>query len=324
MMIIVVSDPNAKSIVSYLEMLSKARQLAAQSGSVVGAICFGMHDSFFYNELFKHGAHHVFCVQQDYRDGDYLAFSDGIRHVIQKNRAQLVMFPDTPLCKAAAATIATELGAGLTADCLDIDFFEEKFIFTRTALNSSVIAEIHCIHTPYQLCTVKKRVFHDCVSEITDAGGTLDFIDIPANKSIYSALKSLGYESYRKEEVDLENTKVIFAVGRGVKEQDFSSIQKLAKAVGAEIGGTRVLVENGLLPRSRQIGQSGIHVIPDLYIGFGISGASQHIVGMKSSKKIIAINNDKNAPIFRFADYAIIEDTRDVIADLLSAMEQKI
>ncbi|GJM68524.1 hypothetical protein HMSSN036_07400 [Paenibacillus macerans] len=129
------------------------------------------------------------------------------------------MFPDTILCKAAAATIATELGAGLTADCLDIDIYNGKFIFTRTALNSSVIADIQCIHTPYQLCTVKNRVFHDCISEITDAAGVLDLIDTPPDRTIYSALKSLGFESYQKEEADLENTRIILQRAEALKSR---------------------------------------------------------------------------------------------------------
>lgn len=323
-MIMVICDPNSKNIVSYLEMISKARLLAEQSHHVVGAVCFGTYDRFFFERLFRHGANHIFCIQNEHAKDDYLAFSSMIKQVIAENAANLVMFPETAFCKAAAATISTELAAGLIADCVDIELFEGNFIFTRTALNSTIIADIQCINTRYQLCTVKNRVFHDVIFEIENAAGTIEFKEIHPRTSIYTSLKTIGVESFQKDTVSIANAKIIFAVGRGISQEDFHRVQHLAGLVGAEVGGTRVMVENGLLPKSRQIGQSGIHVAPDLYIAFGISGASQHIVGMKSSKTIIAVNRDKDAPIIGYADYAIVDDAHNVIAGLLAALEQKV
>lgn len=326
----VICDPSSPDITSSLEMISKASLLAKQSQSTVGAVCLGIYDNFMYDKLFRHGAHHIVCVQNEFESDDYLAFSSVIGEVIKEHEADLVMFPETTLCKAIAATVSTQLGAGLTADCIDIDLVDGQFIFSRTALNSSVIADIQCINTKYQCCTVKNRVFHDCIHEIEmidmveNTTGTIEFKEAYPTASIYRALKRIGIESFQKDVVNIASTKIIFAVGRGINREDFYSVGQLAGLVGAEVGGTRIMVENGLIPKSRQIGQSGIHVVPDLYVAFGISGASQHIVGMKSSKTIIAINHDKEAPIFRYADYGIVDDAHNVITSLLSAVEQKV
>lgn len=322
-MIIVVCDlKNQRYQQINFEMLGKARSLESVDQSEVLAIVIGGGEQDSFTDLFKHGAQKILYNQFEVSYNPWM-ITQFISKIVMEQNPDLVMLPASGLYKCVSASVAVTVHGGLTADCIEIHRNDQmEYVFTRAAMGASVIAEIICINTNIRLCTIKENVF----------SGYIKTIDINAVESEYVCLETENYYArFVKpiEQVILENeeknyldkAKIVFSVGRGVKPQDLEDIKVIAHKYNAELGGTRVLIEEGLLPKSRQIGQSGITVIPNLYIAIGISGASQHIVGMQNSQKIIAINNDANAPIFEYADYAVIADSHEIIQSLKKGLK---
>ena len=125
----------------------------------------------------------------------------------------------------------------------------------------------------------------------------------------------------QKSKAPLDFSNIVFGIGRGVNEDTYEIIKKLAQKIGAEIAGTRAVVEAGVMGKERQVGQSGINISPNVYVAFGISGATQHIVGIKNAKLVIAINQDENATIFDYADYKVVADVNDIAKALCDMIE---
>ncbi len=315
-LILVVCDP----LIDYYEdlnyqLLGKARALAKENGAKVLCIYWGK-DKEYAEALQCYGAGKVILC--DYEDDDYTVLSEIVRHIITNYMPSLVLFTGTDLGKATAATVATMVGAGLVADCIEIKpQGHKKYIFSRAALSSSVIANIVCNEGEIQMGTVKPNIFIKYVEKGPEAEKNLTEYhnSFPGRFEDYIQAIKLQENTY-VEPCNLEKSKIIFAVGRGVSDEDLKVIHELALEYGADIGGTRIMVEKGKITKSRQIGQSGTNVAPDLYVAFGISGANQHITGIQNAKNIFAINNDEKATIFEYSDYAMISDVHEVIKKL--------
>jgi len=300
-----------------LQLLNKANILAKQINVDVFVISIGKYDEYTLKRLFQFGATNVLFCEND--NCDEAIHSNILGNMIQEKKPGLLIFPATQFSKVVAATLSSRFEAGLTADCIDIELDTEGiFIFSRAALNNSVIARIKCANFKIQMCTVKENVFPllECTTE-------KNVCIEKFNYSIGEIFEFPKIDILKKSLIQKENTvslnlaKVVFAVGRGVNNgETIKLIRKVAKKYKAEIIGTRGAVEEGLVERSRQVGQSGISICPNVYIGFGISGASQHMVGIKNSKIIIAINSDENAPIFNYADYSVLDDVKSVLKEL--------
>jgi len=305
------------------QLLYKAHSLLEENEATISAVCIGDYDYDLLRSLSKYGADEVIyskevCI-------DYRQISTVLSNLIQSADAKpkLILFPATEWGKCVAADLAIKIGAGLTAECIELDVKKAKneyqFTFTRAAINSSVLAQIQCINTTIDMCTCKKNVF-------TAAELTLDK-DVPIHerksKSVYlpsSVSRILHSElvDYKEKNVALENSHIVFGVGRGVKDKsDLELIEKAAKKYNATIAGTRAIVEEGLIEKRCQVGQSGISISPQLYVAIGISGATQHIVGIKNAKTIISINIDSNAPIFSYSDYCIVDDYKKILPELI-------
>lgn len=313
--ILVVSEPNCTGNheLNY-ELIGKANELAVQNGAQVLTVIIDKEEKNNLDGLKKYGAKKIIfypCNQKK----TYAFYADIVIRLCNRYRPELVLFPGTVLGKGISATAATDLGAGLIADCIDIQTDDNrKYLFARAAMNSQIIAKIVCVDACIQMCTVKKNVFQSSVRVSSSADTKIEILKTDIADSYEGQLQLLSKESIdMKNSVDLENAKIIIGAGRGVRAGDIDRLKELSGYWGAEYAATRVLVEEGILPKNRQIGQSGISVKPVLYIAFGISGASQHMVGLKNAKKIVAINKDSNAPIFGYADYAIVADTHEVI-----------
>ncbi|PYG84945.1 electron transfer flavoprotein alpha subunit apoprotein [Ruminiclostridium sufflavum DSM 19573] len=223
-----------------------------------------------------------------------------------------------------AANIATALEIGLVAECIAIkmDNGDKKLKFSRAAISSSVIADIICDECDIQMSTVKKDCFisqympcdHQKKSIIHKV-----IIGHNDNEMNYKLINKVAIEA-ANESVKL-NSKVIIGVGRGAIKF-MPRIEKLAEVLQTEIGVTRPLVDEGLMPHSQQIGQSGKSIKPDLYIALGVSGASQHVVGMLNAKKVIAVNIDEEAPIKKHCDYFIHLNVEEFINNILKECEK--
>lgn len=309
-------DENYKQM--NLELIGKARDLAAQGREEVTALAVGAYHPNHFLELHRFGAQRILYhdVSSCY---NYFIISKLVQKVIEGYDRVMMMFPATGLYRSVAAAVSVQCGGGLTADVIEIQTDENYgFTFTRAAMGASVIAEIVCINTKIQLCTVKQNVFRSYMVPL-EIADSLQCEEVAFEKQdLYGErIQLIDCVALEKEKSnDLLKAKMIFSLGRGVNHADIETVREIADKYGAGVGTTRVLVEGGLMPKTRQIGQSGLTVMPNLYIAIGISGASQHIVGMRNSKKIIAINRDEKAPIFEYADYAIVDDAHTVIHQL--------
>jgi electron transfer flavoprotein alpha subunit len=243
---------------------------------------------------------------------------DILASVIRQHEPAVVLFPATDWGKAVAAKLSVRLDVGLTADCIDVTL-EDDFSFYRTAMNQTMLAKIRYINCNIRMGTIKKDVFVKKTWEYGTTGKIETFPTLLSNDDLdHSFLEILEcVQIPQKIGMDLEKVSIAFCVGRGVKKKETCDrISQLAMRCGAGIIGTRAAVEMGLIEKERQIGQSGNSIAPKIYLGFGVSGASQHIVGIKNADLIIAVNTDKKATIFDYADYQIIEDLEDVIAEM--------
>lgn len=303
----------------YQEMLGKARSLIHRNERVV-AVVLGDIDGVQQQCLYQYGAQQIISLDVD---SFLLSYTTAkvIAELARRKKPALIMFLDTDKMKLIASQTATYIGSGLTADCIDIQRCNDRFIFSRAALSSSVIAEIMCTNCDIQLCTVKRGVFAQYVDDTYEVSLSdktyqrLDFLDTEVKESLIKPIQSYVCQQERQDN-RLDTANIIFAIGRGVPPDSIESIYTIAKRFKAAVGCTRIMVENGFLDKSKQIGQSGRTVSPMLYIAIGISGASQHIVGMRKSKTIIAINSDPHAPIMNYADYGIIRDSKEIIENL--------
>jgi electron transfer flavoprotein alpha subunit len=233
-----------------------------------------------------------------------------------------VLFPATDFGKAAAARLSARLGLGLTADCIDFSL-EDDFYFFRAAMNQSVIAKIKCINCDIRMGTVKKDVF---LPQERPAGNEA-FAKVFIERFEYYSDKDLSrknllevldrVELQAKKRINIHEHPISFCLGRGVKQKDTKDrILDLAQRCSANVIGTRAAVEMGMIEKERQVGQSGRSVAPQIYVGFGVSGASQHIVGIKNAGLVVAVNNDKNAAIFDYADYQIIDNLESIVGEM--------
>lgn len=303
------------------QLLYKAHDLIQDNEAIVTAICIGNYNDDLLRSLSIYGADEV--VYSDLECLEYKQVSSLLMELFQitKKKPQLILFPATEWGKCIAADLAIKIGAGLTAECIDIGAQktnnEYQFTFTRAAINSSVLAQIRCINTTIGMCTCKKNVF--TVNELS-YNETIPIHKWKSQNALSSALKILHSEliSHRERNIALENSHIVFGIGRGVKDKnDLKLIKKIAEKYNAAIAGTRAIVEEGLIEKRCQVGQSGINISPQVYIAIGISGATQHIVGIKNAKKIISINIDPNAPIFSYSDYYIVDDYKKIFHKLI-------
>lgn len=317
----VISDNTKYDSQHTLQLVSKANKLAEKKNTDISVICIGKYDESAFERLIEFGASNVIFCENSI--SDEAIHTDIIESLIKEKKPILIIFPATQFAKVVSATLSSRFGAGLTADCIDITIdTDESFVFSRAAINNSVIARIKCIRSEFEMCTVKQNVF-PLLKSTFEKKGFIEKFDFPINKPSTFTLIDIIKKSIRKNDSTIMNTtKIVFAVGRGIKNKDtLELLKKVAKKYNAEIVGTRAAVEAGLIEKSRQVGQSGISICPNIYVGFGISGASQHIVGIKNSKIIIAVNSDENAPIFNYADYSILDDVNAVLKELDSMVQ---
>lgn len=308
-----------------LQVLTKARELANDSNKQLLLLFVGEEKQEYFETASKYGVDKIiFCNCKE--ELGIWGFSDIVTEAINVHNPDTVFFLADTFGKGVAAIISTRFGAGLTADCIEIvyDPNDKKFNFLRAALSDSVIAKITCINCDLQLCTIKKDVFVQ--KEQTNwkqANITNLNVDL---SSIFSDEKPEILEVSQITEtkkVDITKFPIVFGIGRGASTaSNLQAINKLAEKYGACVVGTRAVVEENIITKEFQVGQSGKSISPKIYVAFGISGASQHLVGIKNAGTIIAVNTDKNAPICQYADYAIIDDVNNVLGEIEKLLEK--
>lgn len=318
----VVSDEEAYDSTHVLQILGKAKELAEKKGWHVAVICIGVANQVSFDSLGRFGAEKIYSCSLS-TNNTYMR-ADILKKLIKEEKPSAVFFQSTPNGKYLAAVCSTHFESGLTADCNEINIDEDgEFIFSRAALNDSIIANIKCRNSDIQMCTVKYNVFE--VPEFLDSGNTNTNIvvksyDCSSNiNDKVEVIERVMKEFDGEDNNGWQQAKIVFAIGRGVSTaENVRKIENLASKFHAQIIGTRAAVEGKLISKSRQVGQSGASICPNIYVGFGVSGACQHMVGIKNAKVVIAINKDQNAPIFNYADYKIVDDIENILTGLLA------
>ena len=300
-----------------LQLITKARELHNSGGGEVVVICVGCDNEKEWKSLFSYGANKVIVSRK--KPENRYEFAEAVVQMLSICHPELIMFPASDWGQTSAAETAIRLGAGLTANCMDVSKEGLEYIFTRAAINGTVFAKIAAYHTSIAICTVQRNAFGKRKQPSDENGdGLIQFRDIKVSPTMdaFEVLESKSIQTLSRIEL-LDHAKVVFGFGRGAGDREtLQLLYRVASKYQAEVVGTRAVYEKGLIEKNRQVGQSGISISPTVYVAFGISGASQHMVGIMNARRIISVNTDSTAPITAFANEVIIEDCKTVLQKL--------
>jgi electron transfer flavoprotein alpha subunit len=250
------------------------------------------------------------------------AFTHALKEFLAKHPAKLVLMPHTYQVRDFVPKLATTLGTTAISDVIGYKYEGGKLLFTRQMFQGKFVADVSFTGSGPCFVTFQNGAFRGDKAEAGGSPVPVETVNVDVPES---AIRNRPQEVFKeaKQAVDLTQADIIVSVGRGIKEQKNLEIaRQLAEALGGELAASRPICDNGWLPMDRQIGSSGQTVAPKLYLALGISGAIQHIVGMKGSRSIVAINKDAEAPIFEIADYAIVGNLFDIIPPLIEEVKK--
>ncbi|HKL42277.1 MAG TPA: electron transfer flavoprotein subunit alpha/FixB family protein [Clostridia bacterium] len=249
------------------------------------------------------------------------AYVTNFYNLIKNYNPQTILIGATSIGRDMAPRLSARLKTGLTADCtkIEIEELSDNIIWTRPTFGGNLMAQIVCLENRPQMGTIRAGVFKKAELNFSNKGTIIEALYILTNNKIKLIEEFLDNEN---EEINLEEAKIIVSAGLGIKNtKGVQLVKELASELNASLGASRAVVDSNLISRIHQIGQTGKTVSPKIYIACGISGAIQHLVGMKTSDKIIAINSDEDAPIFSIADYKIVGDIFEIIPELINKIK---
>jgi electron transfer flavoprotein alpha subunit len=250
------------------------------------------------------------------------AFTAAVQQVVASAKPAYVLFPHTYQTRDFAPMAALRMGASLITDVTGINGTGPGASFLRPMFQGKLSAEVRHQGEGLRCATIQIGAFRADAVKRPDAAGAVTPVTVTIDAAAIRQSPEAPFKE-AKQAVDLGQAERIVAVGRGIKSQENIAIaERLAKAMSAEIAASRPICDSGWLPMDRQIGSSGQTVAPKLYVALGISGAIQHLVGMKGSRTIVAINKDADAPIFEVADYGIVGDLFEIVPALVSELEK--
>jgi electron transfer flavoprotein alpha subunit len=292
------------------EMLSAGAALAAALGGDVEAALLGSGLGDLANALAQYGATKVYLA-----DDEELAvysgegYADTLAALASETMPAIILLGATAMGKDLGPRLAARLGVGLATDCTALEIADGRLLATRPVFAGKALAKVR-LHGDPQMATVRPNVLAAAEPE-TSAVAAVE--PVPALTDRVRA-KVVNIAAAGEDEIDVAEADVIVSGGRGVAgPEGFAPISSLAKTLGAAVGASRAAVDAGWIEHAHQVGQTGKTVTPNLYIACGISGAIQHLAGMKTSKAIVAVNKDPEAPIFKVANYGIVGDLFEVV-----------
>ena len=302
-----------------LETIAGAQALAKQTGWTVEAALVGGNIAAAADELAKTALAKLYVIESDaltrYTPDGFVA---ALKAFIEANKPKLVLLPHTYQVRDFAPKLAASLGATLVSDATGAKFENGKLLFTRQMFQGKFSADISLIGEGPWFVSFQTGAYRGDQAE----AGTAPIEKVAATTGEIRTKPEAPFQE-AKAAVDLSQAEIIVSVGRGIKEQKNIEMAKLlADALGGEIAASRPICDAGWLPMERQVGSSGQTVSPKLYLALGISGAIQHIVGMKGSKNIIAINKDAEAPIFEIADVAVVGNLFEIVPALTEEIKK--
>ena len=308
--------------VSY-ETVAAAQVIAAETGWTLEAAVAGSGVGEIAKEIAAKKFAKVYDVEsaklEPYTPDGFVA---ALKQFISQRQPRLVLMPHTYQVRDFAPQLATALGRTLVSDCIGFRKDGNDLLFTRQMFQGKFAADVAVAGDPPHFATFQTGAFRADKAEAGAAAAPVETVNVEVADAAIRTHPEAPFKE-AKQAVDLTQAEIIVAVGRGIKEQKNIDIAKqLAEALGGELAASRPICDSGWLPMDRQIGSSGQTVAPKLYLALGISGAIQHIVGMKGARTIVAVNKDAEAPIFEVADVGVVANLFDVVPPLIEEVKK--
>ena len=306
------------------ETLAAAQQIASALSGTVSAVVVGKSVDALANDLAGKNIAEVLQIEHELLES-YTpdGFCVALKQVIESAKPQLVLFPHTYQVRDFAPKLAAMLGKGMIGDCIAYRLEGGRLVFVRQMFQGKTAADVTFLGEGPWFASFQSGSFRaDQVAASEGGAKPVKRVTVEL-KAEQIRTKPLELFKEAKSAVDLTQAPLIVAVGRGIKAcENIPQAEAVAKAMGAEIAASRPICDEGWLPMERQIGSSGQTVAPKLYLALGISGAIQHVVGMKGARTIVAINKDQNAPIFEIADYGVVGDIFEIMPALAEELQK--
>jgi electron transfer flavoprotein alpha subunit len=308
--------------VSY-ETITGAQAIAADSGWRLEAAVIGNGVSGIASELAKTRVAKVYDCEapllEPYTPDGFVA---AMKDLVAKVQPKLVLMPHTYQVRDFAPKLTTALDRSLISDATGYKYEGGKLLFTRQMFQGKFTADVSFAGDPPYFATFQNGAFRGDKVEMGAAAAAVEAMNVDISAAVVRNKPEAPFKE-AKQAVDLTQAEIIVAVGRGIKEQkNIEMAKQLAEAMGGEIAASRPICDAGWLPMDRQVGSSGQTVAPKLYLALGISGAIQHVVGMKGAHTIIAINKDSEAPIFEIADVAVVGNLFEIVPPLIEEVKK--
>jgi electron transfer flavoprotein alpha subunit len=302
------------------EALAAGQKIAEAMGAPARAAVVGAGLDGLAAEAAAYNVEKVFAVDdpllEDYTPDGYTA---ALEQLVKAQQPRIVVFPHTYQVRDFAPKLATRFGKALVSDIIDMKIDNGAVTFVRQLFQGKLNADVSAVGDP-QFASVQAGAFR--AAEPAAANKAIEKFPVELDAAHIRSKPEPPFREAQRS-VDLGAADIIVSVGRGIKEKDnLPVVEALASALGAELAASRPICDNGWLPMERQVGSSGQTVAPKVYFAVGISGAIQHLVGMKGSKTVVAINKDENAPIFETADYGVVGDLFEVVPALIDEIKK--
>lgn len=318
---------DGKAIPLSLELLGKGRELADSKGKKLLALLIGPGAAEAAKDVIGYGADAAIVVAEtgttEFHAGIYASI---VQQVLAKYEASAMLIGASPNGRDLGGRLSAAMNLGLVADCIDARYEgdDDTITFIRPAYTGKLFVKILTTTRP-QLATIGERIFKGNAFDAAREGEIITETDVSLASTAVTQ-KVTGFETLPplEENLTIENADLVVGAGRGVgDEEGLNKVKEFAKAIGAPLGVSKPLVDNGWMPREAQVGVTGKKIAPKIYIALGISGAIQHQLGLKEAELIIAVNTDPDAPIFKFANYGIVGDLFDAMPILEREFKKK-
>jgi electron transfer flavoprotein alpha subunit len=305
------------------EAIAAGQHLARELGAVTSAVVLGAKVADLARELSTTDVAEVLAVDSPLL-AEYTAdgYAEALRRLVGERRPRFMVFSHTYQVRDFAPKLAAALDRGFVSDCLGYRKEDGRLVLVRQVFQGKFNADVELAGDPPYLVSFQAGSFREDSVKRSSAPAKVTAAPVSLAPE---KIRAKPGERFReaKQAVDLTQAEIIVAVGRGIKApENLELVKKLAEALGAEIGASRPICDGGWLPMDRQIGSSGQTVAPKLYLALGISGAIQHQVGMKGSRTVVAINKDKEAPIFEVSTYGIVGDLFEIVPPLIEEIKK--
>jgi electron transfer flavoprotein alpha subunit len=306
------------------ETLVAAQQMVQQTKGSLSAAVIGKGVAALTDELAAFQLDEVLLIEHNLLE-KYTpdGFAIALRQVIESAKPDLILFPHTYQVRDFAPKLAASLGKGMIGDCVGYRYENNKLVFVRQMFQGRTSADVVFAGDGPWIASFQAGSFRaDLAAKHASGKSPVKPVAVDLKPE---QIRTKPLELFReaKQAVDLTQAPVLVSVGRGIKApENIAMAETLAKLMGGEVSASRPICDEGWLPMDRQIGSSGQTVAPKLYLALGISGAIQHVVGMKAARTIAAINKDANAPIFEIADYGVVGDLFEIVPAMIAELEK--